>query len=712
MDIRAELSRILASPAFASQERLQKFLSYVVERTLDGHGHDLKETAIAFDDFERRSDYDSKVDPIVRVQARRLREKLEEYYSDPRNGPAVRIAIPKGGYVPEFSRCVTPAATTGGEAATTATPAPSKAAPADRRRAVYFILGASTVVAAAIVLGIYRHNLNSPPAVRLRPFADGRGYYQHPALSPDGRQIAFDWDEGGAKQTGVYVQALDSDAPRRLSAETEWGSRPTWSPDAKQIAFARKLSNTRAAIVVVRSGGGAERVLTEIATAGEIQRLDWSGDGSTIVTARPASADGRTLGLILISVANGSQRTLTNAAWGTPGDSEAAFSPDGVLVAFRRGKATSVEDVFIIPAHGGAEHQVTSDNSAISGLDWAPDSKSIVFGSRRSGEAYSLWRAPLRGGNPLLLASVPHSAAWPSVARNGERIAFSLQTDDENIWRLDTDGKSAATAVIDSGATDNNPSLSRDGAYIAFRSARTGGSEIWISGSNGSSAHRVTHCEGVQCGSPDWSPDGRTIAYDARVHSVPHIYLIPRDGGTPARLTSDEANEVVPHWSRDGRSIYYTSNASGQYEIWKKAVNGGPAVQLTHNGGYSAQESFDEKMLYFTKGPEKPGLWRMPLAGGPEEEVAPELRGRMWGNWRVAMRGAYFLDFTWEEKPYMEKVYFYDFGTGQTRVVASTPGVAAAFNSGLAVSPDERSVWFVQVDHPGSNIYFAEGLTW
>jgi hypothetical protein len=63
--------------------------------------------------------------------------------------------------------------------------------------------------------------------------------------------------------------------------------------------------------------------------------------------------------------------------------------------------------------------------------------------------------------------------------------------------------------------------------------------------------------------------------------------------------------------------------------------NGAGAVQLTHNGGYSAQESFDGKMLCFTKGPSKAGLWRQPSGGGAEELVTAELRG---ANWELARR--------------------------------------------------------------------------
>jgi Tol biopolymer transport system component len=717
-EIRGEASRILSSPAFTSQDRLQKFLSYVVDRTVTGHADELKEMTIGFDVFERGGDYDSRIDPIVRIQARRLRDKLDEYYNSADSRPIVRISIPKGGYVPEFSYSA-PIVKPADAAATTPEPpqeAPPlvvtkpAASPRDRRF-LYFALGASATIAAAILLGFYSRTLSPPGVARIHPFVDGRGSYEHAAFSPDGRQLAFDWDGPENSNIDIYVQALDSDTPLRLTSSPSEESRPAWSPDGKQIAFLRSLPANRAAIVIIPALGGPERVVTELPARGAA-RLDWSPDGTSLITSRPSTPDSVTSGLIVISVANGSQRTLTSPQWGTPGDGEAAYSPDGSLIAFQRGKATAVEDLFTIPAQGGEPRQLTADATGISGLAWAPDSKSIVYAARRTGEAYGLWRQPLDKGAPIRLTATTRSGAWPSVARMGNRVAFSIQTDDENVWRLDLDGKRPPAPVLDSTSIDTNPSLSRDGEYLAFRSSRTGSSEIWVSKSDGTSAHRLTHYNGAQCGSPDWSPDGRSVAYDARLNGPPHVYVVSREGNSARRLTTDDANEVVPHWSRDGRSIYYASNASGAYEIWKKALDGGPAVQVTHNGGYSAQESFNGQILYFTKGPSVAGIWRQPLPAGPEELVAPELPGRMWGNWRVTTSGVYFLDFNFAEKPYSAKLYFYDFVTRRTRIAARTNGIAAAFNSGLAVSPDERTVYFVQVDHFGASIYLAEGLAW
>ena len=101
--VAAELQTILASKRFLNAEKQGRFLAFVVNETLAGRQKDLKESILAIEVYERRKDYDPKIDAIVRVEAARLRNKLEQYYANEGRNDTVRIGIPKGSYAPVFS---------------------------------------------------------------------------------------------------------------------------------------------------------------------------------------------------------------------------------------------------------------------------------------------------------------------------------------------------------------------------------------------------------------------------------------------------------------------------------------------------------------------------------------------------------------------------------------------------------------------------------
>ena len=108
-EIRAELERILASPDFQASARNRRFLSYVVEETLLGRGERIKAYSIATSVFDRPDDFDPLQDSIVRIEAARLRRAIERFYLLAGDLLGARITIPKGTYVPEFSRPQSPA---------------------------------------------------------------------------------------------------------------------------------------------------------------------------------------------------------------------------------------------------------------------------------------------------------------------------------------------------------------------------------------------------------------------------------------------------------------------------------------------------------------------------------------------------------------------------------------------------------------------------
>jgi TolB-like protein len=100
--VRAQLERILASEAFASAGRHSRLLRYVVDRTLAGEGDQLKEYVLGTEVFDRQDSYDPRLDSIVRVEARRLRARLDDYYRAAGANDPLVISIPRGSYAPIF----------------------------------------------------------------------------------------------------------------------------------------------------------------------------------------------------------------------------------------------------------------------------------------------------------------------------------------------------------------------------------------------------------------------------------------------------------------------------------------------------------------------------------------------------------------------------------------------------------------------------------
>jgi TolB-like protein len=139
--VRAQLDRMLASETFANAGRLSRFLRFAVDAKLRGEQDQIKEYLIGREVFDRDDEYDPRLDPIVRVEARRLREKLRDYYNGPGRSDAIRIEFPKGSYAPAFFPATEPEGVT--------------AAPVAPRPSRLPRIVAAVVLLAVIAVGIY-----------------------------------------------------------------------------------------------------------------------------------------------------------------------------------------------------------------------------------------------------------------------------------------------------------------------------------------------------------------------------------------------------------------------------------------------------------------------------------------------------------------------------------------------------------------------------
>lgn len=750
--IRKQLERVLASPQFSRSERLSRFLRFAVEAALAGELDRLKETNVGVEVFDRSPSYDPKVEPIVRVEARRLRERLEQYYLQKGRHDGLVILLPKGGYVPQFERKALeiPAQSAkdgdvrrqatkeltsswGGALDTAAVlrgflrrsvlevaPAPSR----ERHSALQFRLKylalASVVCAIAGLHAWYFLRLPKAPnaSPRLVPLTSYPGVAFAPTISPDGRQLAFVWD-GGTGNYDVYLKLIGIGDPIRLTTNLAQNLHPAWSPNGQYLALLRNSPVNRQ-VVIMPALGGSERELTDLETSPgtwttEPNEADkrrgpvWSSDGKFLAVTdgdKEGSKEKRGDGIFLVKVSDGSKRRFT-APPASYYDCSPAFSPDGKFLAFVRYVTNSVTDLFIAHLPDGRIRRLTSDRREIEGASWTPDSRSIVFSSNRNG-AFCLWRIRLSGDQPELIAAAAANATDPFVARDGKRIAYTDTFENTNVWRMPRNGLNktglSAEPFISSSRRNDSAQYSPDGEEIAFVSDRSGSWQIWTCNRNGKNLVQLTSLGGSVTGSPRWSPDGEWLAFDSREEGHSAIYLLPRLGGEPKRIEMNSYEESMPTWSRDGKWLYFTSNRGGGSQLWKRPVAGGLPQRLTTEVGFDAVESPDRQSVYYLS--KRPGIWKVSTSGG-ESTVVPELSTVYPSRYSaVTDSGIYFV--AGESAP--RAIQFFSFFTRQIETLGNIQRNLVTGTPSLAVSPDDQWILYTQEDRKSSDIMLLENF--
>jgi Tol biopolymer transport system component len=256
---------------------------------------------------------------------------------------------------------------------------------------------------------------------------------------------------------------------------------------------------------------------------------------------------------------------------------------------------------------------------------------------------------------------------------------------------------------------DHGPTISPDGAKVAFSSGRTGIEQIWVGGADGSNPRQLTFFESGLCAtSPSFSPDGKWIAFDATEQGNRDIYTVRADGGGMVRLTRQQAANAQPTWSHDGKWVYFMSSRSGSGQIWKARADGREPIQLTAGGGYQALESPDGKLLFYAKERGRPGIWSVPVGGGPE---VPVLEAARHNAWAVAENGIYYIDYDHADASTVP-VNRFDLATGKTVNVAKLPAPVARNVPALAVRRDGRWLaWVASVDR-GSGLMLVRDFRW
>jgi len=587
------------------------------------------------------------------------------------------------------------------------------ARPRRRRRLMYGAGAACVLLAVAALAWRWAAPAAQPAAPRLVPLTAFPGRELQAAFSPDGKQVAFSWNGPEEDNYDIYVMLVGTATPVRLTTDPAFDGFPAWSPDGRRIAFLRL--GTKASVMLMSALGGSERELAE--TTGRGAGIDWSPDGKFI--AFPAvPAPGKPSHIVLLSPDTGEQRLITAQPQGGLGDGGPRFSPDGKSLAFLRERSDFYLGLGVVsletPSATARLISPTAARVSQSGFAWTRDSRELVVPTYYEGQL-RLWRVAADGLTPPApVVGVGPNPSAAAISSQGALLAYSQNLNDINIWRLALDAERPAAApvkFIASTTNDSSPDYSPDGQRVAFVSGFSGAPEIWVCRADGSNPIPVTHLGSPLSGSPRWSPDGRTIAFDSRTEGQPEIYTVSADGGPPRRLTNSPFLDAVPTWSRDGRWLYFTSDRSGTRQLWKMPAGGGEPVQVTKHGGVNATESADGKALYYAADIDAPGMKSVPIGGGVEVQFLEAPERRRWGQVALNEQGLYYLGTDGgNSRPQRYAIFFYEFATRKTVRVAPLAKSPTVGDPGLALSPDERSLLFTQLDASGADLMLLQNF--
>jgi Tol biopolymer transport system component len=272
-----------------------------------------------------------------------------------------------------------------------------------------------------------------------------------------------------------------------------------------------------------------------------------------------------------------------NAAPAPPAPSAGAPPTDLVYEKVVAGN----QDIYLLPADGGAELRLT-DDGATDGLPrWKADGSAIVFSSERSGN-WQLWEVSPSGGPARRLRTNGNREWQADVSRDGRWLAFlSNQDGPESLWLMDI-AKGTTRRLVQHGRRTvfGNPHWSPDGRRIVFSSNHRIGHQIYVVDVATAEQDQVSGLFSGGC-EPRFHPDGRRVVYVSRGHQRPTSKLVEHDleTGKEKVLLDWPALNYDPVYSPDASELGFASDRGGKNAVYRLRLADGKSWQVTSGPG-------------------------------------------------------------------------------------------------------------------------------
>jgi Tol biopolymer transport system component len=430
-------------------------------------------------------------------------------------------------------------------------PAPVSARRRRREGVAWLGFAAALLAAAAFAIAFVKRAPTTPPIVRFQLMApEGFTNVGTPAVSPDGRMIAFDGRDAG-NATRVWIRSLDSVQPRALQG-TEGALRPFWSPDSRFVGFMAggKLKK-------VEVTGGPPQTLADLPSGAD---GTWSAAGVILM-------DGQERDPILRIPASGGEPKpeveFGGAAGGGQGVGWPQFLPDGRHFLYvELGKAGSTNNQLFVRALDSKDKKLVLETA--SRVQYVP--------------------------GYLLYVKEDTLVAQRFDVRNqrvvGEAVPISEGLGIDNVGAADFNASETGTLVYRAGQTRNRQLLwyDRSGRELKSEGGQGEWGDVWF------------------------SPDGTRMAVDQSDRTAADVWVRDLGRGTNTRLTFDAGMDRAPIWSPDGRRVVFSSNRAGAFDLYEKDAAGTSEERLLlkdEHVKYAGDWSRDGRyLLYWSQGNE------------------------------------------------------------------------------------------------------------
>jgi Tol biopolymer transport system component len=621
-----QLERMLGRQTFRSGARSATLLKFLVTETLAGRADRLKDYTLGAEGLGRGDGFDPRTDPIARVEASRLRSRLELYYVTEGAADPVVISLPKGGYVPQFqAREQTPAA-----------PAVAEA-PAGGWTSHWRLAAFGLTVAAALVSAVALRSDPEPPAEPV-----DYSYFPTPAtfdpaslaISPDGQTLVVVGSERGIARLMLrrFTSAAREPAWEPL-AGTEGASLPFWSPDSTSIGFF-----ARSWIRRVDLATGVVRPIAKIAVP---SGASWSRDNTILFPVVPDSP------LFKVPADGGTPQPVTRRGDRESGHRAPFFLPDGRRFLFYVAGHPEVRGTYLGSLENGkARLLMRSDSPAM-----------YARGHLLYVEQGTLFARPFDPVRPDPPGPARALAEGIASDESSGVAAFSVSEQGTVVYRAGTGGKRQLVRVHRSGDEVERlgepesrgpyyPSLSPTRTRLAVQRSRNGNTDILVLDLHHAAAPvHVTEALTPEIAAVWLSPD--RLVYSAPGTSTFDLFVASLAGGPPELLLSTDQAKQVTDWSPGRNVLLFRSLDPSTFvsQVWALPL-GGKAFQVVRTPGDSRDAQFEPDhsrfLVYRSDRDDVPNIYLQPFPSGVPQPVSRG--GGVHPRWSRDGRTIFYID--------------------------------------------------------------------